>query len=40
MLEIVRAANTAQNGKFLNVRVPGWENHGGLNQYDGGEVPW
>ncbi|PKY02379.1 putative short chain oxidoreductase [Aspergillus campestris IBT 28561] len=40
VLDIVREANTAQNGKFLNVRVPGWENHEGLNQYDGRELPW
>ncbi|KAK7890699.1 hypothetical protein LTR67_007908 [Exophiala xenobiotica] len=28
------------NGTFQNVRVPGWENKEGPNQYDGKVVPW
>ncbi|RHZ57449.1 hypothetical protein CDV55_104632 [Aspergillus turcosus] len=40
VLDIVQKATTSQNGKFLNIRVPGWEENEGLNQYDGKEVPW
>ncbi|TGO42179.1 hypothetical protein BHYA_0011g00130 [Botrytis hyacinthi] len=28
------------NGKFLNIRVAGWENNEEINQYDGGVLPW
>ena len=37
---MVRNATTEQNGKFLNIRVPSWEENPGFNQYDGKEVPW
>ena len=30
----------ADNGKFLCIRVRGWETHEGMNQYDGLDVPW
>ncbi|RJE20294.1 short chain oxidoreductase CsgA [Aspergillus sclerotialis] len=40
VLDIIFRATTAENGKFFNVRVPGWEKAEGLNQYDGAEVPW
>lgn len=37
---MVQKARPAQNGKFFNIHVPGWERAEGLNQYDGEEVPW
>ncbi|KAL5365267.1 hypothetical protein BJX96DRAFT_158857 [Aspergillus floccosus] len=40
VVNIMNDATTAQNGKFLNIHVPGWENNPGLNQYDGKEIPW
>lgn len=39
-LDILARDNEALNGKFLNIRVPGWEDVGGPNQYDGKEVRW
>ena len=35
---IILEATKEQNGKFLNIKVPGWENTPG--QYDGEEVSW
>ncbi|OJJ70131.1 hypothetical protein ASPBRDRAFT_156701 [Aspergillus brasiliensis CBS 101740] len=40
LLDIILPATPADNGKFFNIRVPGWEKAEGLNQYDGAEVPW
>ncbi|GES63260.1 short-chain oxidoreductase [Aspergillus terreus] len=40
VIKTMKEATTAQNGKFLNIHVPGWENNPGLNQYDGKEIPW
>lgn len=40
VVRIMDDATTAQNGKFLNIHVPGWDKHEGANQYDGKEVPW
>ncbi|RDH30296.1 hypothetical protein BDQ94DRAFT_148811 [Aspergillus welwitschiae] len=40
LLDIILPATQADNGKFFNIRVPGWEKAEGLNQYDGAEVPW
>ena len=37
-LRIISEATKAQNGKFVNIRVPGWE--GPPQSYDGKEVPW
>ncbi|KAJ5751962.1 hypothetical protein N7520_008879 [Penicillium odoratum] len=39
-LDIVLRAGKAENGKFFNVLVPGWENAEGINQYDGAQPPW
>ncbi|EKG12752.1 Short-chain dehydrogenase/reductase SDR [Macrophomina phaseolina MS6] len=39
-LDIVLRVKEADNGKFFNVHVPGWENAKGPNKYDGAEVPW
>ena len=35
---IILESSKAQNGKCLNIRVPGQEK--ALGQYDGGEIPW
>lgn len=40
VLEIMHGKGREDNGKFLNVRVKGWENNPGLNQYGGGITPW
>ncbi|KAK2763874.1 hypothetical protein FQN54_009492 [Arachnomyces sp. PD_36] len=40
LVDIVLRITTADNGKFVNIHVPGWEETEGLNQYDGAEVPW
>ncbi|EAW25640.1 putative short chain oxidoreductase (CsgA) [Aspergillus fischeri NRRL 181] len=40
VLDIVQKATPSQNGKVLNIHVPGWEENEGLNQYDGKGVPW
>ncbi|KAH8422463.1 uncharacterized protein LDX57_000218 [Aspergillus melleus] len=39
-MQIIDSATREMNGKFLNIRVPGWEENPGVNQYDGKEVPW
>jgi hypothetical protein len=37
----VLKATPEQNGKFLNVRVEGWNGEvEGRNVYDGKEIPW
>jgi hypothetical protein len=30
----------ADNGTFLTIHVPGWEENPGVNQYDGKNLPW
>ncbi|KAL8727918.1 MAG: hypothetical protein Q9181_005531 [Wetmoreana brouardii] len=35
---IILESGKAQNGKFLNIHIPGQEK--AWNQYDGGEIPW
>ena len=40
VLEIVDGAGKESNAKFYNVRVSGWEENPGLNQYAGGVIPW
>ncbi|RAK89142.1 short-chain dehydrogenase-like protein [Aspergillus costaricaensis CBS 115574] len=40
LLDIIVPATQENNGKFFNIRVPGWEQAEGLNQYDGEVVPW
>lgn len=40
VLKIVSTVNKADNGKFLNVLVPGWENHAGPDKYDGAQPDW
>ena len=36
---IILEASTKQNGKFMNIHVPGWEN-ALPGRYDGEELPW
>lgn len=33
VLDIVQKTTPSQNGKALNIHVPGWEENEGLNQY-------
>ncbi|KAJ5584010.1 Short-chain dehydrogenase/reductase SDR [Penicillium hispanicum] len=40
VVDIIQRTGPEQNGKFVNIRVPGWENAPGINQYDGEEIPW
>lgn len=40
VIDIVRKSGTEQNGKFLNIHVPGMEKTERLNDYDGEEIPW
>ena len=40
MIDLVLKSGRDQNGKFLNIHVPGWEGAPGPNQYDGKELPW
>jgi hypothetical protein len=40
VLEKVFSATQADNGKFANIRVAGWKEKPGLNQYDGKNPPW
>ncbi len=36
----ILSATAEENGKLINIHVPGWEHAPGPNQYDGGEIPW
>ncbi|KAL4799184.1 hypothetical protein BDV19DRAFT_355417 [Aspergillus venezuelensis] len=36
----VKGADSGFNGRFLNIRVPGWEDKEGANRYDGEDPPW
>lgn len=40
VLDVIHKHEKEDNGKFYNVRVPGWEEKEGPNQYDGQIVPW
>lgn len=40
VLDLIKAKGQEANGKFFNIRVPGWEQSPVLNQYDGAELPW
>lgn len=39
-IDIILAANKSQNGKFVNISLPGWTNQQGKATYDGAEIPW
>ncbi|KXT15252.1 hypothetical protein AC579_4849 [Pseudocercospora musae] len=38
--DIILSSTPAQNGKFVTIKVPGWEDTQGPNKYHGGENPW
>ena len=40
VLDIVFRSGKADNGKFFNVSVPGWEKAEVINRYDGAQLPW
>jgi hypothetical protein len=40
VIKVILNAGPSQNGKFLNVHVPGWEDKPDAHRYDGKEVPW
>ncbi|CAI7602445.1 unnamed protein product [Penicillium bialowiezense] len=40
VLDIIQKATPRQNGKFLNIHVPGWQAADGADQYDGKQIPW
>ncbi|KAJ5384143.1 Short-chain dehydrogenase/reductase SDR [Penicillium concentricum] len=40
VLDIIQKATPDQNGKFVNIHLPGSETQPGANQYDGKEIPW
>ncbi|TGO61704.1 hypothetical protein BCON_0025g00310 [Botryotinia convoluta] len=40
VVELIESNGKESNGKFLNIRVAGWENNEGINQYDGNVLPW
>jgi hypothetical protein len=40
LFDIIDTVTTKDNGKFLDVRVPGWEEAPGPNHYLGGEAAW
>jgi len=39
-LDKILAAGKEQNGEYLNIHVPGWENAPGPNKYDGKFPGW
>lgn len=40
MLEVLDKDRSELNGKFMNIKVAGWEDATGLHKYDGKELPW
>ncbi|KAJ5548265.1 hypothetical protein N7513_005499 [Penicillium frequentans] len=40
VVDIMQKTGPPQNGKLINIHVPGWENAPGPNQYPGGEAAW
>ncbi|KAJ6091193.1 hypothetical protein N7467_003162 [Penicillium canescens] len=43
VVDIIQKATPKQNGKFVNIHVPGWKEGQGADradQYDGNEIPW
>ena len=39
-MEKIMSADKEDNGRFLNIKVAGFENAQGANYYDGAGVPW
>jgi hypothetical protein len=40
VIEVLDRDRSELNGKFVNIKVAGWENATGLHQYNGAEIPW
>ncbi|ELR04285.1 hypothetical protein VC83_08093 [Pseudogymnoascus destructans] len=40
VIEVLDRDRSELNGKFVNIKVAGWENAAGLHQYNGAEIPW
>jgi len=40
VIEALMGAGKDANRKFINIKVAGWEENDGLNQYDGKVIPW
>jgi hypothetical protein len=40
VIKVILNAGPSQNGKFLNIHVPGWEDKPAEHRYDGKEAPW
>jgi hypothetical protein len=40
VLAVIDEATTGDNGKFLTIKVPGWESKTNVNPYAGGQLPW
>ncbi|KAL4945721.1 hypothetical protein BDV06DRAFT_229930 [Aspergillus oleicola] len=40
VVRYVKDGGKELNGRFLNIRVPGWEDNQGPNRYDGEDAPW
>ena len=38
--EVILGADASKNGKFLNIKVEGWEDGEEGVRYDGGEILW
>ena len=40
VLDVIGKADKSFNGVYQNIKVPGWENASGRNQYDGKSPSW
>jgi hypothetical protein len=40
VIEVLDRDRSELNGKFVNIKVTGWENATGLHQYNGAEISW
>jgi hypothetical protein len=40
VVEVLDRSRAELNGKFVNIKVAGWENATGLHQYNGADISW
>lgn len=40
VLAVLDESTTANNGKFLDIHVPGWDPAGKVSGYLGNDLPW
>jgi hypothetical protein len=40
VVDVILKADQSFNGVYQNIKVAGWENATGRNQYDGKSPPW